>query len=201
VALRLSGEIHDVVPGRSALHAIVDGDKLYTLAAEATSFASRPTRATSLEENLPKEYHTKTAMGYASHPLIDGRSSFAWPAAMARTPWRRQERWFRNLAIVVVASRLLAAHDYRGRGKRQLLLARPNALRAVDPKQAKSTGRSVRCHQRFDHHVARSLEPNTFFRRVREQVAARRDVGDGSSANGVATNRSTASRPSMCSRS
>ena len=53
---------------------IVDGDKVYTLGGEGNLICFKAESGEIVwQKNLPKEYHTKTAMwGYASHPLIDG---------------------------------------------------------------------------------------------------------------------------------
>ena len=208
VALRVSGEVHDVVPGRSALHA----DCRWRQALHAR----RRRRSHLLQGRLGRNHlEEKSAEGIPHEnrdvglrqPSADRRQEAHLPG---RRRWHarrgaRQERRLRDLAIVVVArARLLAADDHRGR--RQTSTS-PGPAERAQRRRSRNRQRalvgSVRGHQRFDHHVARSLGPICFSGRVREQVAARRDVGRwivGQRWCG-ATNRSTASRPSTCSHS
>lgn len=120
---------------------IVEGDKLYTLGAEGDLICFKADSGEIVwKKNLPKEYKTKTAIwGYASHPLIDGNKLIclaggAGTHAVALDKnngseiWRSSsspEQGYSPPTIIDVG------------GKRQLLLARPNALSAVDPETGK----------------------------------------------------------------
>jgi outer membrane protein assembly factor BamB len=120
---------------------IVDGDKLYTLGAEGDLICFKADSGNVIwKKNLPQEYHTKTAMwGYASHPLIDGKKliclaggdgthAVALDKNDGSEIWRSSsspEQGYSPPTIIEVG------------GKRQLLLARPNALSAVDPETGK----------------------------------------------------------------
>ena len=187
---------------------IVDGDKVYTLGAEGNLICFKADSGEIVwQKNLPKEYNTKTAMwGYASHPLIDGNKliclaggdgthAVALDKNTGHEIWRSStspEQGYSPPTIIEVG------------GKRQLLLARPNALSAVDPETGSeywsvpyeaTSGSIIMSPVRSDQ-VRLS-------RRLREQVAAGRAgrrwlVGRNQSG---ATSRSTASRPSTCSHS
>jgi outer membrane protein assembly factor BamB len=116
---------------------IVDGDKLYTLGAEGDLICFKAETGDIVwKKNLPQEYHTKTAIwGYAAHPLIDGRKliclaggegthAVALDKNTGAEIWRSSsapEQGYSPPTIIDVG------------GKRELLLARPNALSAVDP--------------------------------------------------------------------
>jgi outer membrane protein assembly factor BamB len=107
---------------------VVDGDNLICFQADSGKIV--------WQKDLPKEYHTKTALwGYASHPLIDGKKliciaggegthAVALDKNSGAEIWRSsqaKEQGYSPPTIIQVGD------------KRQLLLARPGALSAVDP--------------------------------------------------------------------
>jgi len=110
---------------------IVDGDKLYTLGAEGDLICFKAESGDIIwKKNLPKEYHTKTAMwGYASHPLIEGTIDLAFEEPPGATGERRAvvldfktdreldvegERYRRQLAIYCQALTALQGGTARG---------------------------------------------------------------------------------------
>jgi outer membrane protein assembly factor BamB len=116
---------------------VVGGDRLYTLGSEGNLICFKADSGDIVwQKNLPKEYHTKTALwGYAGHPLIDGEKLIciaggegSHAVALNKTTgdeiWRSSsspEQGYSPPTIIKVGD------------KRQLLLARPSALSAVDP--------------------------------------------------------------------
>ena len=120
---------------------VIDGDKLYTLGAEGNLICLKAKSGEVVwQKDLPKEYHTKTALwGYAAHPLIDGNKlitlaggdgtlAVALDKNTGREIWRSStspEQGYSPPTLIKVGD------------KRQLLLARPNALAAVDPETGK----------------------------------------------------------------
>ncbi len=122
---------------------IVDGDKLYTLGGEGNLICFQAESGDVVwQKDLPKEYHTKTALwGYASHPLIDGNKLICLAGgegthAVALDKNTGQEIWRSSTSPEQGYS---PPTIIEAGGKRQLLLARPNALSAVDPE----TGREI----------------------------------------------------------
>lgn len=115
---------------------IVDGDKVYTLGAEGNLICFTTDKGSIVwQKDLPKEYGTKTAMwGYASHPLIDGNKliclaggkgthAVALDKNTGREIWRTltsPEQGYSPPTIIEAGTR------------RQLILARVNALTSVD---------------------------------------------------------------------
>ena len=120
---------------------IIDGDNLYTLGGEGNLICFvADTGQIVWQKDLPKEYHTKTALwGYASHPLIDGAKlivlaggdgthAVALDKATGKELWRSSsapEQGYSPPTIIEAG------------GRRQLLLGRPTALSAVDPESGK----------------------------------------------------------------
>jgi outer membrane protein assembly factor BamB len=116
---------------------IVEGDKVYTLGAEGHLFCFNIEKGAIVwQKDLPKQYQTKTAMwGYASHPLIDGQKLIclaggAGSHAVAFDKDTGQEIW-RNLTSPEQGYSPPTIIEAGGR--RQLILARVNALTSVDP--------------------------------------------------------------------
>ena len=119
VALRISGEVHDVVPGRSALHA----DCRWRQALHAR----RRRRSHLLQGRLGRHHlEEKSAEGIPHEnrdvglrqPSTDRRQEAHLPGRRRRNARRgaRQERRLRDLAIVIIArARLFAADDHRSR--------------------------------------------------------------------------------------
>jgi len=116
---------------------IIDGDRLYTLGAEGNLICFKAATGDIIwQKDLPKEYKTKTAMwGYASHPLIDGEKFICIAGgdgthAIALDKTTGAEIWHSSKAPEQGYSppTIVKVGD-----KRQLLLARPSALSAVDP--------------------------------------------------------------------
>jgi len=115
----------------------VDGGKVYTLGAEGNliCFASK-NGAIIWQKDLPKVYATKTAMwGYASHPLIDGNKLICLAGgngthAVALDKNTGEEIW-RTLTSPEQGYSPPTIIELGGR--RQLILARINALTSVDP--------------------------------------------------------------------
>jgi outer membrane protein assembly factor BamB len=116
---------------------IVDDDKVYTLGAEGNliCFASK-NGAIIWQKDLPKEYDTKTAMwGYASHPLIDGNKLICLAGgngthAVALDKNTGQEIW---RTLTSLEQGYSPPTIIEAGGRRQLILARINALTSVDP--------------------------------------------------------------------
>lgn len=120
---------------------IVDNGKLYTLGGEGNLICFDAKSGSIVwQKDLPKDYNTKTALwGYASHPLVDGEKLIvlaggkgAHAVALNKNTgeeiWRSltsPEQGYSPPTITEVA------------GKRQLLLARPNAFTAVEPETGK----------------------------------------------------------------
>jgi outer membrane protein assembly factor BamB len=123
--------------------AIVDGGKVYTLGAEGNLFCFEAEKGDVIwQKDLPREYQTKTAMwGYAGHPLIDGDKlicvaggvgshAVAFNKNTGKEIWRAltsPEQGYSPPTIIEAGRR------------RQLILARINALTSVDPE----TGREL----------------------------------------------------------
>jgi outer membrane protein assembly factor BamB len=116
---------------------IVDGDKLYTLGGEGNLVCFQADSGDVVwQKDLPKEYHTKTALwGYASHPLIDGQKLIC----VAGGDGTHAVALDKNTGAEIWRSSSSPEQGYspptiiEAGGKRQLLLARPNALGSVDP--------------------------------------------------------------------
>jgi outer membrane protein assembly factor BamB len=116
---------------------IVDGGKVYTLGAEGMLICFETEKGAIVwQKDLPKEYNTKTAMwGYASHPLIEGdklvcvvggpgSQAVAFDKNTGKEIWRTlssPEQGYSPPSIIEAG------------GRRQLILARINALSSVDP--------------------------------------------------------------------
>jgi outer membrane protein assembly factor BamB len=116
---------------------IVDGNRVYTLGAEGNLICFNTENGDVIwQKDLPKDYATKTAMwGYASHPLIDGDKliclaggsgshAVAFNKHTGAEIWRKltsPEQGYSPPTIIEAA------------GRRQLILARINALTSVDP--------------------------------------------------------------------
>jgi outer membrane protein assembly factor BamB len=120
---------------------VVDGDKLYTLGAECNLICFTVDKGSIVwQKDLPKEYGTKTPMwGYASHPLIDGNKliclaggngshAVALDKNTGREIWRTltsPEQGYSPPTMIEAG------------GRRQLILARVNALTSVDPESGR----------------------------------------------------------------
>jgi outer membrane protein assembly factor BamB len=120
---------------------VIEGDRVYTLGGEGNLICfDAETGNVIWQKNLPKDYNAKTALwGYASHPLIDGQKliclaggegtqTVALDKNTGNEIWRTlsaPEQGYSPPTIVSIA------------GQRQLLLARPDALGAVDPETGK----------------------------------------------------------------
>jgi outer membrane protein assembly factor BamB len=120
---------------------IIDGDRVYTLGAEGNLICFETAKGAIIwQKDLPKEYGTKTAMwGYASHPLIDGNKliclaggkgthAIALDKNTGDEIWRKltsPEQGYSPPTIIEAG------------GRRQLILARINALSSVDPESGR----------------------------------------------------------------
>jgi len=114
-----------------------DGNKVYTLGAEGNLICFETEKGAIVwQMDLPKLYGTKTAMwGYASHPLIDGNKlicvaggkgthAVALDKNTGKEIWRTlssPEQGYSPPTIIETG------------GRRQLILARVDALTSVDP--------------------------------------------------------------------
>lgn len=121
--------------------AIVDEGRLYTLGAEGKLICLAPTTGkVQWERELTKDYSTKSALwGYAAHPLIDGQKlicvvggegshTVAFDKATGKEIWKygtAPEQGYSPPTIIKAA------------GVRQLILANPSAINAVDPETGK----------------------------------------------------------------
>lgn len=120
---------------------LVDGDYVYTLGAEGKliCFLAKD-GAVVWEKDLPKEYGTPSPLwGYAAHPLIDGprlitlaggagTHTVALDKLTGKELWRfgeAQEQGYSPPTIIKAA------------GVRQLILANPQAINAVEPETGK----------------------------------------------------------------
>jgi outer membrane protein assembly factor BamB len=115
----------------------VDSDKVYTLGAEGNLICFDAEKGTIIwQKDLPKEHGTKTAMwGYAGHPLIDGNKlicvaggqgthAIAFDKNTGQEIWRTltsPEQGYSPPTIIEAG------------GRRQLILARIDALTSVEP--------------------------------------------------------------------
>jgi len=115
----------------------VDGDRVYFLGAEGHLLCCNITSGKILwQKHLTADYHTKAALwGYAAHPLIDGKKIItlaggegshvvALDKETGREIWKSQtqsEQGYVPPSIVTVD------------GQRQLLVAGPTAVRALNP--------------------------------------------------------------------
>jgi outer membrane protein assembly factor BamB len=115
----------------------VDGDRVYTLGAEGNLICfNAETGDIIWQKDLPKEYNTKTAMwGYSSHPLIDGDKLIVLAGgtgshAVALNKHTGQEIW---RALTSPEQGYSPPTIIDAAGRRQLILARINALTSVDP--------------------------------------------------------------------
>ncbi len=120
---------------------IVEGDYLYTLGAEGLLLCFKAkTGEVVWKHDLPKDYSTKTALwGYAAHPLIDGprlicvvggegTHTVALDKLTGKELWRfgtATEQGYSPPTIITAA------------GVRQLILANPQAINAVEPETGK----------------------------------------------------------------
>jgi outer membrane protein assembly factor BamB len=116
---------------------IVDGDKVYTLGAEGHLICFESEKGAIVwQKDLPKAYNTKTAMwGYASHPLIDGNKLICVAGgtgthAVALDKNTGQEIW---RTLTSPEQGYSPPTIIEAGGRRQLILARINALSSVDP--------------------------------------------------------------------
>jgi outer membrane protein assembly factor BamB len=115
----------------------VDNGKVYTLGAEGNLIClSVDSNRVVWQKNLPKEYHTKTALwGYANHPLVDGErlicvSGGEGSHAVAFNKNTGEEIW---RALSSPEQGYSPPTIVEAGGKRQLILVRPNAVSSVDP--------------------------------------------------------------------
>ncbi len=120
---------------------IVDAGRLYTLGAEGKLICFDPNSGkVQWERDLPKDYATKSALwGYAAHPLIDGQKlicvvggegshTVAFDKTTGKEIWKfgtAPEQGYSPPTIIKAA------------GVRQLILANPSAINAVDPETGK----------------------------------------------------------------
>lgn len=116
---------------------IVDGDKVYTLGAEGNLICFESKSGDIVwQKDLPKEYDTKTAMwGYASHPLIDGEKLICLAGgkgthAVALNKNTGEEIW---RTLTSPEQGYSPPTIIEAGGRRQLILARIDALTSVDP--------------------------------------------------------------------
>jgi outer membrane protein assembly factor BamB len=116
---------------------IVDGDLVYTLGAEGNLFCFETTTGAIVwQKDLPKEYGTKTAMwGYASHPLLDGDKLICLAGGnethcVALNKKTGTEIWHN---LTSPEQGYSPPTMIEAGGRRQLILARINALTSVDP--------------------------------------------------------------------
>ena len=120
---------------------IIDGERVYTLGAEGNLICFKAkTGDVVWQKDLPKEYKTKTALwGYAAHPLIDGDKLIT----LAGGDGSLAVALDKNTGTEIWRSSTSPEQGYspptmiNAGGKRQLLLARPNALGSVDPETGK----------------------------------------------------------------
>ena len=152
---------------------IVDGDKLYTLGGEGNLICFQADSGEIVwQKDLPKEYDTKTALwGYASHPLIDGKKLIV----LAGGEGTHAVALDKNTGAEIWRSSSSPEQGYspptiiEAGGKRQLLLARPNALQRRRPRdRPRDLDGALRGHERLDHHVAGSLGSTHLPRRLLE---------------------------------
>ncbi len=120
---------------------LVDGEFVYTLGAEGLLMGFKAKTGDLVwKHDLPKDYSTKTALwGYASHPLIDGprlicivggtgTHTVAFDKLTGKELWRfgtATEQGYSPPTIIKAA------------GVRQLILANPQAVNAVNPETGK----------------------------------------------------------------
>lgn len=120
---------------------IVDEGRLYTLGAEGKLVCfALTTGKVQWERELTKDYSTKSALwGYAAHPLIDGQKlicvvggegshTVAFDKATGKEIWKygtAPEQGYSPPTIIKAA------------GVRQLILANPSAINAVEPETGK----------------------------------------------------------------
>lgn len=120
---------------------IVNEGRLFTLGAEGKLICFDPANGkVQWERELTKDYNTKAALwGYAAHPLIDGNKlicvvggegshTVAFDKATGRELWKfgtAPEQGYSPPTLIKAA------------GVRQLILANPSAINAVDPETGK----------------------------------------------------------------
>lgn len=120
---------------------VVEDDRLYTLGAEGLLVCLEASTGKIIwKHDLPKEYSTKAALwGYAAHPLIDGprlitlvggegTHTVAFDKLTGKEIWRfgtATEQGYSPPTIIKAA------------GVRQLIVANPNAVNAVEPETGK----------------------------------------------------------------
>jgi outer membrane protein assembly factor BamB len=116
---------------------LVDGGKVYTLGTEGDLICFAAISGDIIwQKNLPKEYRTTTALwGYAGHPLIDGNKLICIAGgegtlAVAFDKDSGDEIW---RALTSPQQGYAPPTIIEAAGKRQLLLARVDALTSVDP--------------------------------------------------------------------
>lgn len=119
----------------------VEKDKVYTLGAEGNLFCfEAATGKVVWEKDLKKEYKTKSALwGYAAHPLIDGQNLItlvggegshvvAFDKDTGKEVWKagtQRETGYSPVLLTEAA------------GVRQMIVAAPGAVYALDPKTGK----------------------------------------------------------------
>jgi outer membrane protein assembly factor BamB len=116
--------------------AVADG-KVYALGAEGQLMCLDVTSgAVVWEKNLPKEYGAKSSLwGYASHPLVDGEKLLCIVGgegshAVAFNKDTGEEMW---RALTSPDQGYSPPTIIEAAGKRQLILARPEAITSVNP--------------------------------------------------------------------
>jgi outer membrane protein assembly factor BamB len=115
----------------------VEDNRVYSLGAEGNLICLNTQTGDVLwQKNLPQEYATKTAMwGYASHPLVDGDKLIcvvggAGSQTVAFNKHTGQEIW---RTLTSAEQGYSPPTIIEPGGRRQLILARINALTSVDP--------------------------------------------------------------------
>lgn len=115
----------------------IDGERVYTLGTEGHLFCFEAASGKVLwSKHLPAEYNTTTALwGYASHPLIDGEKLICVVGgngshAVAFNKLNGEELW---KTLTSKEQGYSPPTIIQAGGKRQLILARPDAVSSVDP--------------------------------------------------------------------
>ncbi len=122
---------------------LVDEGKIYTLGAEGHLFCFDAASGKIVwKKDLQKEYNTTAPLwGYAAHPLIDGKKLITLAGgkgsqAVALDKATGEEIW-RTLDTPEIGQGYVPPSIIEAGGKRQLILAKPDALSSVDPETGK----------------------------------------------------------------
>ena len=138
VEARVSGQVHDFLPGRAAVHA--GGARRQGVCArrrgKSCIVLTRPAASVVWSKDFNSDYNTKSALwGYASHPLIDGDNLLCIVGGegshvVAFDKNTGEERW---KALTSPEQGYSPPTIFEAGGVRQLILLRPNAVTSVDP--------------------------------------------------------------------